>query len=382
MHVAIAGAGIAGLGLALLLQQKSIPCVVYELRASTATTTGALMLAPNAMRILEEIGLLARIQKQGHSFDTIFFKDSAGQTTDQFLMGSIPRYGYHAMRIHRHTVISRALEENQDGVTFQFADGSTDHASVLIGADGIHSYIRGYVCLGYSPVYSGQIALSAVTQQGLPERLEDPRCSLPAVFHGRNGALLMLPQSFDGSEVIDRAGWTRLANDGEELFNLWKQGIGEWHGLVPSVLESVRHDAISIWPYYALPSIPRWVSSGKRVILVGDAAHAIAPTAGQGACQALEDALTLSVLFSSLFFPVVMGHGLDFWEKVRRERVERVKALTLQLGNNRLPQEEREKLPSGQYWKSGEQPDRSWLYRVHVGEEFSRLYANHDASVA
>ena len=370
------------------------------------------MLAPNAMRILEEIGLLARIQKQGHSFDTIIFKDSAGRTTDRFLMGSVPRYGYHAMRIHRHAVItelknlaaergiavhferqiSHVLEENQDGVTFQFADGSSDHASVLIGADGIHSHIRGYVCPGYSQVYSGQIALSAVTQQGVSEQLEDPGRSLPAVFHGRNGALLMLPQSFDGSEVIvgtqlrypeqDRAGWTRLASDGEELFNLWKQGIEEWEGLVPSVLEGVRHDAISVWPYYALPSIPRWVSSGKRVILVGDAAHAIAPTAGQGACQALEDALTLSVLFSSLSSPAAMGHGLEIWEKVRRERVENVKALTLQLGNNRLSQEEREKLPSGQYWNSGAQPDLFWLYGVHVGEEFSRLYANHDATVA
>jgi 2-polyprenyl-6-methoxyphenol hydroxylase-like FAD-dependent oxidoreductase len=360
------------------------------------------MLTPNAMRILEEIGLLARIRKQGCSFDTIFFKDSAGQTTDQFLMGGIPHYGYHAMRIHRHTVItelknlaaergisvhferqiSRILEENRDGVTFQFVDGSSDHASVLIGADGIHSHIRGYVCPGYSPVYLGQIALSAVTQQGSSKQLEDSRRSLPAVFHGRNGALLMLPQSFDGSEVIvgtqlrypkrDRAGWTRLANDGEELFNLWKQGIGEWQGLVPSVLENVRHDAISIWPSYALPSIPRWVSSGKPVILVGDAAHAIAPTAGQGACQALEDALTLSVLFSGLSSPAAMGHGLEFWEKVRRERVEKVKALTLQLGNNKLPQEEREKLPSGEYWNSGEQPDLFWLYGVHVGDEFSR----------
>jgi 2-polyprenyl-6-methoxyphenol hydroxylase-like FAD-dependent oxidoreductase len=357
------------------------------------------------MRILGEIGLLARIQKQGYSFDTIFFKDSAGQTTDQFLMGSIPRYGHQAMRVHRHVVvtelrtlaaergipvhfeqqISRVLEENQDGVIFQFADGSSEHASVLIGADGIHSCIRDYVCPGYSPIYSGQLALSAVTQQGVSGQLEDPCRSLPAVFHGRNGALLMLPQNFDGSEVIvgtqlrypkhDKSGWARLANDGEELSKLWKQGIGEWRGLVPSLLESVRRDSISIWPYYALPSIPRWVSSGNRVILVGDAAHAIAPTAGQGACQALEDAMTLAVLFSSLSSLEAMGHGFKFWEKVRKERVERVKTLTLQLGNNRLPQEDREKLPGGLYWSSGKQPDLFWLYGEHVREEFSRIYS-------
>lgn len=293
--------------------------------------------------------------------------------------------------MHFGKQISCVLEENQDGVTFQFADGLMDYATVLIGADGIYSNLRGYVCPGYSPAYSGQLALSVVTQLSLSGQLEDPRRSLPAVFHGRNGALLMLPQSFDGSEVVvgtqlryaeqDRLGWTRLANDGEELFNLLTQGIGEWHDLLPSALENVRPDAISIWPYYALPSIPSWVSQGKRVILVGDAAHAMAPTAGQGACQALEDALTLAILFSSFPSSEVMGHGLEFWEKVRRERVERVKTLTLQLGNTRLPQKEREKLPSGHYWSSGEQPDLFWLYGLHIGEEFSRLYIDHKAAL-
>lgn len=362
------------------------------------------MLAPNAMRILEDVGLLARIQQQGYNFDTIYFKDSAGQTTSKFLMGSKSRYGYQAMRIHRHTVvtelrnlatergipihfekqISRVVEESADGVTFQFADGLTGHANLLIGADGIHSNVRDYVCPGYSPIYSGQLALSVVTQQRVSGQSEDPRNSLPAIFHGRNGALLMLPQSFDGSEVVigtqlryseqDREGWVCLASDGEQLFNLLKQGVGEWQNLVPSVLEGVQHDAISIWPYYFLPCIPSWVSAGKSVILVGDAAHAIAPTAGQGACQAIEDAATLSVVISNNSNPEAMAQGLELWEEVRRKRVERVKTLTLQLGNNRLPQTEREKLPKDHYWNSGEQPDLSWLYTLHVREWFSQLY--------
>jgi 2-polyprenyl-6-methoxyphenol hydroxylase-like FAD-dependent oxidoreductase len=368
------------------------------------------MLAPNALRILDETGVLERIRHRGFNFETIFFKDGAGQTTSEFLMGSTARYGYQAMRIHRHTVVaelrklaaergipvyfekhvSGVVEETQEGVTFQFADGSTARATLLVGADGIHSKLRDYVCPGYAPVYSGQLALALVTHQeqyssSSADEL-DPRRSLPAVFHGRTGALLMLPQSFDGSEVIvgtqlrypeqDRAGWARLAEDGPKLFDLWQQGVGEWQSLLPFTLESVRDNAaISIWPYYALPNIPSWVSRGKRVVLVGDAAHAIAPTAGQGACQAIEDASTLAVLLAKFVSgpEEPIGPGLEFWETARRERVEKVKTLTLQLGNNRLPQEEREKLPVGHYWNMGEQPDLFWLYGVNVGDEFSRL---------
>jgi hypothetical protein len=76
----------------------------------------------------------------------------------------------------------------------------------------------------------------------------------------------------------------------------------------------------------------------------------------------------------------MIGQGLEFWEAARRERVDKVKTLTLQLGNNRLPRKEREKLPAGHYWNAGEQPDLFWLYGVNVGDEFSRLWMDREAT--
>ncbi|KAH7200641.1 hypothetical protein BKA60DRAFT_470054 [Fusarium oxysporum] len=400
-HIAIAGAGIAGLSLALLLQERSISCAVYELRPSTVPKPGALMLAPNALRILDKIGLFTKIRAKGYNFDTIHFKDFAGQTIDRFLMGSEAQYGFHAIRIHRETVmaelknlakeraipihfekqISSVIHENEAGVAFQFSDGSVGQASILIGADGIHSAVRNYICPQHNPEYSGQLAISAVIQQNSLSLPLNIRQSLPAIFVGKNRPFLMLPQSYDGSEIVvatqfryqeqDKVGWLSLATDEPKLRNLLKESIGEWQALVQSSLEDVRYDAISTWPYYALPSLPSWVSRGKRVALIGDAAHAISPTGGQGACQAIEDAFTLAVLLSGLPSFDLLGEGLAYWEKVRRERIEKVKKLTLQLGNSRLPQHEREQLPEGHYWNSGEQPDLHWLYGEPVGDEIS-----------
>ena len=390
---------LQGLSLALLLQQRSVRCTVYELRPSHVESVGALMLAPNALRILNDMGAYTQVRTRGYNFEAVEFKDDLDQTIDQFLMGSKERYGYEALRIPRQAVLEELMalakdrmipvyhekrflhvvEETQNRVTFKLTDGSVADASVLIGADGIHSALRSYVCPEVKPVFSGQLAVSAVISRAQLRVPPGTKYNLPAIIHGKNGGFLMLPQSFDGSDVVvatqkayleqDRAGWTALAADKRQLMDLLHLRKSEWPDIVQSALENVRPGDISIWPYYSIPKVPRWTSAGGRVVLVGDAAHAIPPTAGQGACQAFEDALTLAVLLAGLASPALLAKGLQLWEGMRKERIEKVAILTMQLGNNRLPQAEREKLPRGQYWNSGEQLDLRWLYNANIGEE-------------
>jgi 2-polyprenyl-6-methoxyphenol hydroxylase-like FAD-dependent oxidoreductase len=357
------------------------------------------MLAPNALRILDGMGVYSQVRTRGYNFEAVEFKDDQDHTIDQFLMGSKEHYGYKALRVPRQAVLEELLalakdrmipvyhekrflhvvEETQNRVTFKFTDGSVADASVLIGADGIHSAVRGYVCPEIKPIFSGQLAVSAVIQRAHLRFPPGAMYNLPAIIHGKNGGFLMLPQSFDGSDIVvatqkaypeqDRAGWATLAADKRLLMDLLQARKPEWPDIVQSALENVRPDDISIWPYYSIPKVPRWTTTGGRVVLVGDAAHAIPPTAGQGACQAFEDALTMAILLADLASPALLAKAVSLWEEMRKVRIDKVAVLTMQLGNNRLPQSERVKLPRGQYWNSGEQPDLRWLYKADIGEE-------------
>jgi hypothetical protein len=114
---------------------------------------------------------------------------------------------------------------------------------------------------------------------------------MPVAIHGKNGAFVMAPQNIDGSEVLagtqrawpeqDRAGWDALLADREGLLELFRQGYETWPEIVQSALDNVPLDTLAIWPYYVMPKLESWFSANKRVIILGDAAHAIPPTAGQ-----------------------------------------------------------------------------------------------------
>jgi 2-polyprenyl-6-methoxyphenol hydroxylase-like FAD-dependent oxidoreductase len=400
-QIAIIGAGLSGLTLAIALHRQGLLCRIYELRDPSITTSGALMLSPNALRILDTLGLYKRLSAQGYNFEQLDFQNHQQVTTDKYYLGHEKLYGYKALRIYRQNLLtelraevknlqipvtygvkfSHVVSENDNGVTFAFTNGTTMSADILIGADGIHSTVRKYIAPGVVPQYANKVAITCAIQR---HKLQNPvgpapeDYPMPVAIHGKNGAFVMAPQNVDGSEVLagtqrswpeqNRAGWDALLADREGLLQLFRQGYEDWSPIAQSALDNVDVKTLAIWPYYIVPKLESWSSVNKRVIILGDAAHAIPPTAGQGASQGFEDAFTLATLLPRIAPKVPLDEALGRWQDMRQQRIDKVIKLTLQLNNARLPEAEREKLAaSGEsVWQSGDHGELGWLYNADI----------------
>ena len=399
-HVAIVGAGISGLCLALVLHHGGIPATIYEARSTDFVEGGQLVLSPNALQVLHKLGVYERIRSKSYQFQALTYKNDHDEITDVYYYGHQKLYGYDALRVSRQVVLeeirlklsernieikynirfSHVISELRDSVTFAFTDGTTSSASVLIGADGIHSAVRKYMYPTVTPRYLGILGLAF----GVPLssiRLPKEDFTLPVVISAKPGALMMIPQRTDGSIINfaqifpgypeqSREGWDALSTSTDKVVRLFQKDMHAWPDVIQSALENINEDTLVVWPFYVIPRLEHWASGGKRVILTGDAAHAMPPTMGQGANQALEDAYTLASLLGNLDEKLDLAKALDLWQAFRQERTDRIMEMTNMINNKRLPPAERAKLPDSVVWKgSAEDTEQmSWLYGVDLGK--------------
>ena len=397
-NVAIVGAGISGLCLALVLHHGGIPATIYEARAADFVEGGPIVLSPNALQVLHKLGVYERIRSKSYQFQALTYKNEHDEITDVYYYGHQKLYGYDALRVSRQVVIeeirlklsernievkynirfSHVISEFRDSVTFAFTDGTTSSASVLIGADGIHSTVRKYMFPTVLPRYLGILGAAF----GVPLssiRLPKEDFTLPVVISAKPGALMMLPQGIDGSVVNivqiypgypeqSREGWDALSTGTDEVVRMFQKDMHAWPDVIQSALENINQDTLKVWPFYAIPRLENWASDGKRVILTGDAAHAMPPTMGQGANQAFEDAYTLASLLGNLDEKLDLAKALELWQAFRQERTDRIMVLTDMMNNKKLPPAQRVELPESAVWKgSAEDPEQmSWLYGVDL----------------
>lgn len=132
------------------------------------------------------------------------------------------------------------------------------------------------------------------------------------------------------------------------------------------LFQAAKPESINMWPFYVIPRLVSWSSPGNRIVLIGDSAYAIPPSAGQGVNQAFEDAYTLAILMASLNKKgLTLKNALKFWQDWRSDRVAEVNELTAQMNNKRLPEEERNEVKNPQ----GGEGQLAWLYKPKLEEE-------------
>ncbi|KAK6366845.1 hypothetical protein LTS17_010396 [Exophiala oligosperma] len=358
-----------GLTLALFLRKQDVPCVVYELRDEEFRKGGDIALSPNALRVLDHVGIYGRVRTQGWNYDTVRMINVAGKYLGSHTWGGLSNYHFHCLRINRD-IVRRALlaevrvqgitvnlnkkcvsiSEENGSVTIAFADGEIVSTDFLIGADGIHSLARQYLYPESTARYSGLLVALGHTQRSRIGNALDGM-HLPTMFFGKNGTFSILPNDYHGKEigyfittdVPDRGqeNWNLLEKDKAAISRILEDIVEEkaWPQQVRDLIKTTRSEDFRTWPFAKVPNLEHWMSSSGRVILIGDAAHAIPPSGGQGAASAFEDAETLAYVLGKLSLPgcnlPTLRDNLQVWETHRQQRISQILAYTIQAGNIR-----------------------------------------------
>jgi 2-polyprenyl-6-methoxyphenol hydroxylase-like FAD-dependent oxidoreductase len=412
--VTIIGAGLGGLTLALSLQKFGIRSKMIELRTPDYDFGGAIMLSPNALRVLDSINVYNRIKPLGFTFKTLTFKnDPSLKTTGKYYFGDAEQYDYDALRIYRNVLIaeirkivhergipieygrkySHIISEDENGVKFALADGTEEVADILIGADGIHSKVRQYIFPDIVPEYAGFIGVTYAFPRYKLRFPPGEDVPLPVSIHDKNGAFVLAPQNPDGQEIFvgrqfkyplqTRSGWDMLLKSKTELIDLHQNDMKEWCDFVQSGQEQASSPdthALNIWPFHMVPKMNTWISKGGKVIITGDAAHAIPPTAGQGANQAFEDAYGIATILKSLTSQLDLQTAMSKWHDYRQERINKVLVLSDQMNTFRLSEAEKKLLPpervlQGENIQVGSGGELSWLYSNRIDDDLVRLFS-------
>lgn len=299
LTMSIIGGGIAGLCTALALQNRGIRAEVFEASPKLEPVGAGLGLGANAMLAFKELGIYDDVVQIGKSLPSFTLYDHLGKRIShtQFdpndTIGSftIHRANLHELLLSRldpaqihlgKRVVKYQAEDFSVSLTFD--DGSTHITNYLIVADGIHSAVRQTLLPASVPRYSGYTCWRAVIDN---TSLKISQSSETWGSKGRIG-LVPLPDNLLYWFICINAKKGDLKHYGvKELSSRFDQ----YHAPIPQVLAAtddhqlIHNDIIDLKPLSQF--------AFGRTVLIGDAAHATTPNMGQGACQAIEDAVVL-----------------------------------------------------------------------------------------
>ena len=350
----IIGGGVAGSVSAMALQRAGMDSVVYEAYARGAEGAGAfLTFASNGMDALRAIDAHHLVLAEGFPTPHMAFQSGTGKH-----LGEVPNGGtlpdgtvsqtlkradlYRALRdeaVRRGVRVEygkrllNAETTPDGGVAARFEDGTEAEGDLLIGADGIQSRTRRII----DPAAPGARYVPVLNISGYARgvRVQAEPGTFRMVFGKR---------AFFGYAVHPSGEVWWFANPPRAVepdkAELAATTTGQWRELLTDLFANDATPAAEIirstpgrivgWATYDLPSVPNWHKG--PMIIIGDAAHATAPSSGQGASMAIEDAIELARCLRDL---TDTQQAFVAYERLRRERVERIVAHGARTSNSK-----------------------------------------------
>ena len=338
----VVGGGIAGPAVAMALQKAGIESVVYEARDTGADGIGTfLTVGSNGVDALRVLGADGPVLAAAFPTPTITLRSDTGKRLGVSRTGRTLPDGTTSQtikradlyRVLREEALARGVpveyskrlvraEVTDEGVRGVFADGSEAVGDVLIGCDGVHSTVRRVIDpAAPAPTYAGLLTTGGYSRDvhvdagpGNYEMIFGRRAffGYVAAPDGQVWWFANVPRRADPTrgevEAVSADEWRR------RLLRLYAEDAGPAVKLIHASPEMLPMSAI-----HAIPNLPMW--HDRRIIVIGDGAHAPSPTSGQGASLAVEDAVVLAKCLRDSPGPET---AFDRFEAARRPRVERI----------------------------------------------------------
>jgi len=371
LSIGIIGGGIGGAAFAVALSRRSdLDVNLFEAAPQFSEIGAGVSFGPNAVRAIQLLGLEAPYRSIADSspapFEDVWFEWRRG-SDDRYLTATLAP-GCGQSSVHRADFLDaivahlpegiahfgkRCVKVQQDGegATAQFDDGTSFTADVLIGFDGIKSAVREHVLPAteygkIAPFWSGTYAYRGMipTEQleaALEERGAEKRLALvPQMYLGPDRHILTFPvkqselinvvafitdRSTPHPKLAEGEEWVKSVSQ-EEMLDVFK----DWGAASQAILECIPEP--TRWALHELPELPLY--HRDRVLIVGDAAHALVPHQGAGAGQALEDAYVLAQLLGDESCNSGnVAKVLEVFEKVRHARTCKVQRTSHEAGD-------------------------------------------------
>lgn len=335
-HVAIIGGGIGGVALAVACLHRGIPFTLYERdNGFDARSQGYGLTLQQASKAIEGFGVFSLekgvistrhlvhtpegkvvaewgMRKWMESSEHATLADSPKRTNVHIARQSLRlalleqlggedtvKWGYQLVDFKQHEV--------GQGVELSFiVDGKTAKAKadLVVGADGIRSVIRqSLIGDDVTPLrYLGCIVILGICPLKDLNGLESDLLDSATIFQTANGNERIYIMPYDTNSVMWQLSFPMEECDAEALSEQGAQALKEeayrrvqWHSPIPQIVMATKEGLVSGYPAYDRTLLePEWLMANPNITLIGDAAHPMSPFKGQGANQALLDALSLA----------------------------------------------------------------------------------------
>ncbi len=340
MRVLIVGGGIAGLTLAALLQQRGFKPTLVERIPEYGSVGYVIVLWPSGSRILKGLGVYRDLLDVGLQFTTYNVSDKQGEIIHSYSVKDVTdKYGpmlstyrpdlievikkaVDPASIRMNTTVDK-IEQTNDEVFVTFNDGTEDTFDIVVGCDGVRSKTRELVFGDVPLTYSGMTGWSFWVNPKVAKIKEIAEYWGTGKFFGiwptkgRLSVFTSIRRDLGDTDPVE----TRI--------DRIQENFKDFGGLVPEILRGLDDPNEIFHGYYNDLKMKKWHKG--RVVLAGDAAHAILPTAGGGVSMAMESAAVLADELTRADSKYV-EQAFDIYMSRRRSRVDKIQDQSRMMG--------------------------------------------------